>query len=252
MALVSGTRTTRLGPHVHAAWSDASRGDLRPTGHGRDDGAPLAGLTVDLAAATGARLDEVAWVTQVHGTGVAVVDAPTGASVAGGVTCRHLGAFDALVATGPGTALCVLTADCAPIALASPEGVIGAVHAGWRGLVDGVVEATVAAMRDRGATEVTAALGPCIHAPCYEFSPEDLATVEAVYGPTVRGTTTAGTPALDLPAGVAAAVAAAGARMIQGPDLCTACADGQFSHRARADTGRQALLVWSTHPGARW
>src|SRR5674476_1670642 len=55
----------------------------------------------------------------------------------------------------------------AAIALASAEGVCSAVHAGWRGLAAGVVEAAVTAMRDLGASDVTASLGPCIHAPCY-------------------------------------------------------------------------------------
>jgi copper oxidase (laccase) domain-containing protein len=146
-------------------------------------------------------------------------------------------------------ALCILTADCAPLALASPEGIFGAVHAGWRGLLGGVVEATVARMRGWGATDVSAALGPCIHASCYEFSSADLDLVEAAYGPAVRGATTDGRPALDLGAAVAAAVGTAGARMVAGVDICTACGGGQFSHRARADTGRQALLVWSTAPG---
>ena len=57
-----------------------------------------------------------------------------------------------------------------------------------------------------------------------------------------------GAPALDLVAGVRAATAAAGAELVGVIDSCTACAGGQFSHRARADRGRQALVVWSTHP----
>jgi hypothetical protein len=126
--------------------------------------------------------------------------------------------------------------------------VCGAVHAGWQGLVAGVVEAAVAAMRDLGAGDVTATLGPCIHAECYEFSPADLDSVAAAYGPTVRATTAAGRPALDLVAGVTAAVTAAGGRMVDGIATCTACGDRQFSHRARRDTGRQALVVWSGAP----
>ena len=107
---------------------------------------------------------------------------------------------------------------------------------------------TPAAMGSLGATVVTAAIGPCIHAPCYAFAPADLEPVEAAYGPTVRGTTTDGRPALDLVAGVTAAVTVAGARMVGGVDVCTSCGGGQFSHRAGADTGRQALLVWPSAP----
>ena len=187
----------------------------------------------------------MAWVTQVHGSDVVVVE---GGGTRGGAVVVHQGAADALVAVEPGTALCVLTADCAPLALSSPEGVVGAVHAGWRGLVAGVVEAAVDTMRALGASEVTAALGPCIHAGCYEFSPRDLDVVADRYGSGVRGATTGGRPALDLVAGVAAAVAASGAVLVAGVDECTACDARSFSHRTRADAGRQALLVWSGAP----
>lgn len=251
MALVPGATILTLDGRICAAWSDASRGDLRPTrarpDGGPGSGAPLTRLAADLATATAARIDEVAWATQVHGPGVAVIDRRRGAAV-GPIVCRNLGEYDAVVSTSPGTALCVLTADCAPIALASPEGVHGAVHAGWRGLVAGVVAAAVDAMRQQGATEVTAALGPCIHAACYQFSPADLDVAESALGPAVRGTTADGRPALDLVAGVTAAVVGAGARLVGGLDVCTACGSGQYSHRARADVGRQALLVWSTAP----
>jgi copper oxidase (laccase) domain-containing protein len=250
VALVPGATIRTLDGHVQAAWSDATRGDLRPCGHSQADGSPLAALATDLASATGSSIDEVVWATQVHRPGVAVVGHPYEAGGTG-MVFRNLGDYDALVTAAPGTALCVLTADCAAIALASPEGVCSAVHAGWRGLVAGVVEAAASAMRDLGASDVTASLGPCIHAPCYEFSPSDLDTVAAVYGPSVRETTTAGRPALDLVASVAAAVAAAGARLVDDVDVCTACGDRQFSHRARRDVGRQALLVWSGDPGDR-
>jgi copper oxidase (laccase) domain-containing protein len=95
---------------------------------------------------------------------------------------------------------------------------------------------------------VVGSLGPCIHAECYEFSPGDLDTVAAVYGDGVRGRTVGDRSALDVPAGIAAALEAAGGRMVDGVDVCTACGGGQFSHRARADAGRQALLVWSAAP----
>jgi len=191
----------------------------------------------------------VAWLTQVHGSevrGVPLEASPGGST--GSPTLWHLGEGDALVAATPGVALCVLTADCGPLALASPEGVFGAVHAGWRGLVDGVVEQAVGRMRGWGATDVTAALGPCIHAPCYQFGVAELDRVAVAYGPAVRGTTLEGSPALDLVAGVTAAVTAAGARMVGGVDVCTSCGGGQFSHRSGGDTGRQALLVWSSAP----
>ena len=251
MGLAPGATICTLDGNVHAAWSDASRGDLRPTGHGPDVGIPLAEFADDLGRVTGDTMARVAWLTQVHGSDVCSVswEAPSGGST-GAPTLWHMGVGDALVSATPGVALCVLTADCGPLALSSPEGVFGAVHAGWRGLVDGVVEQAVERMRGWGATDVTAALGPCIHAPCYEFGVTELDRVAAAYGPAVRGTATDGSPALDLAAGVTAAVTLAGARMVGSVDVCTSCSGGHFSHRARADTGRQALLVWSSAQAA--
>ncbi len=104
---------------------------------------------------------------QVHGTAVAVVDRPW----APGAAPRA----DGVVSRTPGIALGVLTADCAPVLLADAEaGVIGAAHAGWRGALAGIVEATVAAMAALGADRaaITAAVGPCIAQQSYEVGPE--------------------------------------------------------------------------------
>ena len=82
---------------------------------------------------------------------------------------------DALVCSRPGLAIGVLAADCAPVLFAAPAaGVVAAAHAGWRGALDGVIEATVAAMTARGAerADITAAVGPCIGPGSYEVGPE--------------------------------------------------------------------------------
>lgn len=155
---------------------------------------------------------------------------------------------DALVTADPTARLVMLTADCASIALGSPEGVFAAVHAGWRGLAAGVVESAAAAMRDAGASAVGGSLGPCIHAECYAFSQPDLSSLVDRYGDQVRGVTSAGGLALDLPATVRAAFARAGVTDVPGVDRCTACDERYFSHRARQDAGRQALIVWRQGP----
>ena len=211
-----------LGARVR--WTGRAEGDLRPA-----------------EPATAGRLSTVAggavsWLRQVHGARVVVVDASGPVEGAEG---------DALVTNQPDAVLAVLTADCAPVALASPEGVVGAVHAGWSGVVAGVVERAVGAMRELGATEVQAALGPCIRAECYEFGRPELDRVAGVLGPSVRAVTASGAPALDLPAAVRAALARAGADLVADEGVCTACdAAGHFSHRARREPERQAMLVW--------
>jgi YfiH family protein len=100
---------------------------------------------------------------QVHGTDVVEVSEPWEP----GAGPRA----DAMVTRQPGIGLGVITADCAPVLLAdSQAGVVGAAHAGWRGAVGGVIEATVAAMIDLGAQpgRITAAIGPCIAQDSYE------------------------------------------------------------------------------------
>lgn len=82
---------------------------------------------------------------------------------------------DAVVTDRPGLAVAVLTADCAPVLLAEPvAGVVGAVHAGWRGALAGVIEAAIEAMVALGARpqRLSAAIGPCIGQASYEVGPE--------------------------------------------------------------------------------
>ena len=78
---------------------------------------------------------------------------------------------DAIVTAVPGLAIAVLTADCQPVLFADAgSGVVGAAHAGWRGALDGILQATVAAMRDAGARDIRAVIGPCISKRAYEVS----------------------------------------------------------------------------------
>jgi YfiH family protein len=152
---------------------------------------------------------------QVHGTRV-VVDG------------QGIEEADGQVTSERGAAAIVLVADCLPVALAGPEQV-GVVHAGWRGLSSGVVEAGVEAV---GA--VAAAIGPGIGPCCYEVGDD----VRAVFGTSER--------TLDLKAIARARLEDAGVREIHDCELCTACDEERFfSHRRdRGVTGRQAGLAW--------
>jgi YfiH family protein len=104
-------------------------------------------------------------VHQIHSADVAVITGPT-------TERPHA---DAMVTKTPGVALGILTADCQPVLFADPEaGVIGAAHAGWRGALDGVLEATLDAMEDLGADRANtcAVIGPSISQRAYEVGPE--------------------------------------------------------------------------------
>jgi copper oxidase (laccase) domain-containing protein len=174
------------------------------------------------------------WLRQVHGASVVRVSAPG----------EHAGEdADAAITDVAGAPIAVHAADCAPIALVG-ERSIGVVHAGWHGLVEGVVGHAVTAMRDAGDTPERAVLGPCIRPDVYEFGEADLDRVAAVLGDGVRSRTAAGAPALDLAAGVGAALRHAGVGDVDDLGLSTADGDRWFSHRLRQDVGRHALVAW--------
>ncbi len=118
-----------------------------------------------VADAMGVAPDRLLGITQVHGDAVATVVEPWQP----GEGPRA----DAMVTDRPGLALGVITADCAPVLFADrARGIVGAAHAGWRGAAGGILDATAAAMRGLGATEITAAVGPCIAQGSYEVGPE--------------------------------------------------------------------------------
>lgn len=172
---------------------------------------------------------------QVHGARVVTVERP-------GSCCGE--PADASVTAREGAALAVLTADCAPVALASPEGFVGTAHAGWKGLRAGVVEATVQSMRRMGATRIEAVIGPCIRPCCYSFGDEELSKMEGRLGRHVRSVDRDGRSALDLPAGVRGALHAAGATLVGEAGICTGCTDGLWSWRAGGTARRQATVAW--------
>jgi polyphenol oxidase len=191
---------------------------------------------------------------QVHGAEILRVDAsrlgqgpPEGRA--------PVGDGDGLVTTDPGVVLAVLTADCAPVLLADPAArVVGAVHAGWRGLAAGVVEAGVAAMAGLGADPAVCVglVGPAVGGCCYEVGPDVRDAVGTRY-PAALATTRDGRPALDPAAGAAQALQLAGVGQVRVAAECTVDLEGRFfSHRRdQGHTGRQAALVALAPGGGR-
>lgn len=118
-----------------------------------------------VAAALNVAPDHLQTVHQVHSPDVVTLTEPLKAPARA----------DAMVTATPGIALGILTADCQPVLFADAAvGVIGAAHAGWRGVKDGVLEATLDAMQALGASRanITAIIGPCISQAAYEVGPE--------------------------------------------------------------------------------
>ena len=123
-----------------------------------------------MAAALGVNADRLLTPYQIHSPDVVVATEPW--------PRENRPRADAIVTRMPRLAIGVSTADCGPLLFADGEaGVVGAAHAGWRGALTGVIEATIAAMEQLGAdrARITAALGPTIRQPNYEVGPEFVA-----------------------------------------------------------------------------
>ncbi len=181
------------------------------------------------------------WLRQVHGTGVLRFDAPPARAGMEPVA-------DAAVTSTRGVVLAILTADCLPVVLAARDGsVVGAAHAGWRGLADGMLEATVAAMQVPPSALV-AWMGPAAGAADYEvgldvheaFVARD-AAASAAFEPTRPGHWNVDLHALARQRLQAAGLAAAD---IHGGGLSTLADPDFFSHRRDGRCGRMATLAW--------
>ncbi len=162
----------------------------------------------------GRRASQPVLARQVHGRTVLPVDGPwQGAPPEA----------DGLVTRNPGVILGVLTADCAPVLLAdAAAGVVGAAHAGWRGALEGVLEATVAAMLALGARtqRIHAAIGPCIGRDSYEVGTDFTAPFLARTAEDARFFRPANRREhllFDLPGYTAARLAACGVTLVDGP-----------------------------------
>ena len=207
-----------------------------------DDPGAVARNRAFAAGAVGAEPGALVTVHQVHSARAVTARAPGPAEEA-----------DALVTDRPGLALGVLTADCAPVLLVDIEaGVVGAAHAGWRGALAGVVEATVEAMATLGAepSRTTAAVGPCIGPAAYEIGDEFEARFLAADPAHARFFERAeGRARFDLPAYVLGRLAAAGVGRAEWTGHCTYTDEGRFFshrrsvHRGEPDYGRLISVV---------
>lgn len=195
------------------AFTEAADGDMRGDAQAR--------------AAVSAQLGiSELWATvwQVHGSQAVRVGQP-----------GECGAADAVFTTTPWLPCAVFTADCLGVVVEA-EGGVGVAHAGWRGLASGVIPELIERMEDSGLLPVRASMGPSIGPCCYEVGPEVL---EAF--PDHAGTTTWGTPSVDLGAVAAAQLEALPVWRV---DRCTRHDGGSFSHRLDGTPARMATIGW--------
>jgi YfiH family protein len=200
-----------------------------------------------MAAALGVEPGRFVTCYQVHSPDVVVAESPW--------TRAASPRADAVVTRVPGLAIGVTTADCGPLLFADAEaGVVGAAHAGWKGALTGVVEATLEAMERLGAVRarIAVALGPMIRQPNYEVGPE---FIERFCGEDPENTRffatsmRAGHALFDLPGYLAARLARAGVGSIEDLGRCTYADPERFfsyrrsTHRRESDYGRHVNAI---------
>jgi YfiH family protein len=216
----------------------------------RDDAANVTENRARVAEILGAEPSRLITVFQKHGTDAAVADKPW----KDGKTPEA----DAIVTATPGLAIGILTADCAPVLLCDGEArVIGAAHAGWRGALSGIVEATVKVMTKLGAKpeRTTAVIGPTISQEAYEVDADFVERFQssepdsAAFFITDEGS---GQPHFDLPAYVGERLARAGVGTVADLSFCTYCEETRLfsyrrsQHHGEDDYGRQISAILLT------
>jgi YfiH family protein len=227
--------------------SEGIYGALNCGAGSRDDRARVIENRARVAALLGTSGERLVTCHQVHSADAIVVTEPW--------PMGQNPKADGLVTNVPGIALGALAADCAPVLFADPDArVIGATHAGWKGALGGVLEATIAAMTALGArpSRIRSALGPCIGPDAYEVGPEFEArfvAADPTFGRFFRRACAEGRPYFDLPGFILERLARAGLDTVEN---CTACTysdeDRLFSyrratHRGEPDYGRQASAI---------
>jgi polyphenol oxidase len=232
---------TRIGGVSPAPFDSLNLGNL--SGDFRDDPAHVAENLKRLHLATGLADRRRAWVHQVHGNRVALV---RDASFENGMQA------DALITSDAEAALLVRVADCVPILLSTNDGTtVAAVHAGWRGVVAGVVPRAVEALAKFAkvpSNRIVAAIGPCISRDYFDVGPEVIAEFAGLFGSSLHYADRR----VDLPEAVATQLRTSGVlpARIDRTDRCTARdRDEFFSHRRdRGITGRMAAIIGPAHP----
>jgi YfiH family protein len=190
---------------------------------------------------------DVATVHQVH-SGDAVI-------LEGLVAADARPKADGIATRTPGLVVGILTADCAPVLFAdADEGIVGAAHAGWRGAVGGVLEATVAAMENLGArrNRIVAAIGPAINQVSYEVGPDFEAVLLKSCADNemfLSRENPHGKAHFDLPGFVAKQLEKCGLGEVERQCPCTYLNESLFfsyrrsQHRSEADYGRQISAI---------
>ena len=222
-------------PALHIAFTSVDEGNLAL--HVRDDRDAVLLRRRDLERGLGLDTAEFTYMNQVHSADVITLRASSDAQEV------HTG--DALLSLDGTAPLAVMVADCVPVVFAgqTSAGAMSAVaHAGRRGLLDGILSNTVAAMREHGAQSIEAWIGPSICGSCYEV-PEHMAEESEALRAGIRCETRWGSPGLDLPKAAHTELNELNVT-VTNAQRCTLEDEQYFSYRRDPQTGRLAGLIW--------
>lgn len=237
-------------PGLFAVFSGREDGDMAATASPE----AAAAARTALARAQGADPARLRFMRQIHSADVAPVGPEAGAG------SDEVPTADAIVDASGELIPAVLTADCVPVVFAATGSVpdaagpgpartlLAAAHAGRPGLLAGVLEHTVAALRERGARDIEAWIGPAVCGACYEV-PQDMQDAAEAMDPGISATTSWGTPSLDLPRSAAARLRRAGVS-VRDIGVCTLHGSHNFSYRGGDAVARNVSLVLRRDPDA--
>ena len=232
---------SNLDPQIHLAFTSQAEGNLAL--HVNDDPQLVRANRARLEERIGVRSFSLTFMNQVHSATVLNAEqrAEQQGAESAAATC------DGLISPTGTTPLAVMVADCLPVLLSDPvAGVVAAAHAGRQGLLAGVLQQTIAAMTELGARpeQLEASIGPSICGACYEV-PAALREEAAALLPATWAHTSWGTPSLDLRAGAAAVLEAAGVprASVDAEHPCTLEDERFYSYRRHPRTGRFAGVV---------
>lgn len=235
---------SNLDPQIHLAFTTQAEGNLAL--HVNDDPYTVREHRARLEERIGVPRFSLNFMHQVHSAQVREVATMPGQDPAEQTapTC------DGLISATAAEPLAVMVADCLPVLFVGRNRSTGvsstaAVHAGRRGLLDGILVETVRQFRRLGAEEIEAVIGPAICGSCYEV-PESMRVQSEAALPGISSTTSWGTPALDLPRAAEKQLADLGVT-VRLSGQCTLENQGYFSYRRDPESGRLAGVIWKNH-----
>ena len=175
------------------------------------------------------------WLSQEHGTEIIWLDENKRASGVRG---------DALATSSAQKVISITVADCLPLLLIEGSGILSLIHLGWRGIEQGLLEKSIQLIKTKSSEPMSAVLGPCINACCYEFGQNEMDDLVEKYGPKIIGETLTGALSLNIKECVREILKSCHVEVKYDDAFCTNCDPRHWSFRAEGTDKRQVMIAW--------